>query len=122
MRRDIDLWRRILLDVEEKESPGQRYGLPDFPDVDSVLLNEHCALLIDAGLVEGQISQPLGHDGRRLVVVTRLTNNGHDFLADIRSNTVWEKTKAKAKSAGVSLSIEALKSLATAVAKAHLGI
>lgn len=51
-----------------------------------------------------------------------MTNRGHDFLADIEDETLWSKTKERAKSVGGSISIEVLKALAAAVMKAHLGL
>lgn len=54
-----------------------------------------------------------------------LTPKAHEFLADIRSDTVWNKTKAAAKELGIS-SLHGLSSIAaqiiTAIITKHLGI
>lgn len=44
MKRDMDLWRRIMLDVQNIGLPTQPYGYPDFTDVDRDILAEHCPL------------------------------------------------------------------------------
>ena len=57
--------------------------------------------------------------------VIDITPKAHEFLENIRSDTVWKKTKETASSAG-SLSIEILKTCASAViseiVKKRLGI
>ncbi len=120
MKRDMDLWRRILLDVQSIGPATGRYGFPNFQDVDGDILNEHCRLLIEDDMLDGKVKE-LGHGGL-VVEINRLKNRGHDFLADITDDSVWSKTKERAKSVGGSVSLEVLKALATTVMKAHLGL
>jgi hypothetical protein len=119
MRRDLDLYRRILIDVEEKGPATGNYGFPDFPDVPKDVLTEHCRLLIEDNMVDGRV---LPHMQGVEVMIFRLTTSGHNFLANIRNDTIWAKTKDKAKSVGATISIEVLKQLAVAMTKSHLGL
>jgi predicted TIM-barrel fold metal-dependent hydrolase len=86
MKRDIDLLRNILLNVE---SDG-KLGIPG--DHSNEEMAEHVQQLLEAHLVEGQVVRnhvgiPFGW------AITRLTSAGHDFLDATRNPSFWEKTK-----------------------------
>ena len=92
MTRDDDLLRDLLFRLEADT---------DFESIDFVLTDGSCdterkeaghvELLKDAGLVADS-----GFGG-----AIRITNHGHDFLAAIREQSTWNKTKELAESAGV---------------------
>ncbi|WP_244614959.1 DUF2513 domain-containing protein [Pukyongiella litopenaei] len=65
----------------------------------------HIHLMCDAGLVA-----PVNNDAYRL------TNTGHDYLAAIRSDTVWQRTKNGAAKVG-GLTLGMMKDLAVAYVK-----
>jgi hypothetical protein len=67
----------------------------------------HVDLLIDAGLVIAL--HPEGH-------VVRLTSKGHDYVAAIRNDTTWNKTKEIAGKAGVK-TLGVLAEVAVAIGK-----
>lgn len=103
--------RDILFRLEAEED----YISGDFPEVldaDEKLNLErgHILLLADAGLVELL--------GRHRETV-RLTNKGHDFLASIRQDTTWAKTKEIAGNAGVK-TIGVMFDVAVAIGKQKL--
>lgn len=50
---------------------------------------------------------------------TDISPRAHDFLADLRDNTIWQKTKKKAAEIGVS-SLQILAQIAAAVVQAQL--
>lgn len=77
-------------------------------------LQYHCVQLLDAELIEAQTIQMLGKISPQIRCITDLTYSGHQFLADIRSDTNWNKTKEIAKNVG-SESLHALKDIAVAV-------
>ncbi|MBA5690641.1 DUF2513 domain-containing protein [Rugamonas apoptosis] len=134
MKRDWDLLRKQLTDIEEG-----RDVLADIPDPISWTgdiaweefeqataeqqqaenrLAGHLELLIKSGYVEG-LSVVRGADnhfsyGRH---APRLTMAGHDLLDTMRSATVWESIKAMAKKKGVELTFDAIKVLAGAALK-----
>ena len=66
-----------------------------------------------------------GEDMSRNFRVYDLTPKAHEFLADIRSENIWNKTKSAAKEIGVS-SLHGLSSIAaqiiTAIISKHLGV
>lgn len=116
MKRDFNLLREILLIVEASPA-GEvitEMELEGAPDEGTAI--EHIELLIEAGLVEGQVTPP------DLFAIGRLTNAGHDFLESARNNSVWEKVMCKVKDKGGAVTIEILSSLLTEAGKKLLGM
>ena len=95
MKRDMDLARRILLEVEAMtaDDPVKQYGTPE-----EAL---HVALLKEAGLLEAYVAED--EAGRPHVgIPLRLTWAGYDFLDAARSDTAWKKAKEKVIMPGLS--------------------
>jgi len=133
MKRDWDLIRKQLTDVEEENDlfsdiPPE----PKWLDQGEGTYNEqmkkyeaiegrifgHFELLINAGYVDGlQIIRSLNGQLHYSSTVPRLTMAGHDLLDTMRSATIWEKIKASAKSKGVELTFEVIKALGAIVIK-----
>ncbi|MEN8702458.1 DUF2513 domain-containing protein [Bacillus infantis] len=109
MKRDMDLIRRIMLEVESMEDTTRLYNV-SFDDVPKELVNYHVKLLIDAGLVEGQCLYGTQYS------VKSLTWNGHEFLDNAKNPSVWSKTKSfvaeKGGSASMSIMMELVKQFA----------
>lgn len=79
----------------------------------------HCRLMLMSGLAEGVDVQSM----RRVdIEVTGLTAAGHDFLDAARSDTVWNKVKAKAAEEGVSMTLEMAKAMLIFYGKKYLGL
>lgn len=118
MKRDMDLVREILINVEQiVPARGTRYFRPDespFVEVaDKDVLLAHLDLLIKAGLLEGDIIQYA--DGTASYRIDGMTWSGHDFLENVRDKTAWEKTKRTARKAG-SFSMDVIVAIAKEVA------
>jgi hypothetical protein len=112
MKRDMDLIRKILFQVEEK---GQPLGWVDLeiPGYAPEQIAQHVRLLEEAGLIEAQnLSTMDGFDYRP----KRLTWAGHEFLDAARNDTVWNRTKEMVKDKGGSIPFEVLKGLLVKVA------
>lgn len=114
MKRDDDYIRQLLLELEASPETSVLSALAIGSDEEEEKHHYHLQLLCDAGLMTEV--QP---------GVFRMTNQGHDFIAAIRSDTIWSKTKAGAgELGGVTLSI--LKDIAISYlkqeAKRTLGI
>lgn len=110
MRRDDDLLRKLMLDMEADPEPIMIYSLTDGADEDGKNAYFHLRLLTDEGFLE-----EMGNGGG----VFRMTNKGHDFVAAVRSDTVWGQTqKVASKVSGVSLSI--LKDIAIGIVRQEL--
>jgi len=90
MKRDFDLIRRILSDVED--APPLK-GSRDFQyqGYDDDVVTEHIELLIEAGFLDGHVSRFLGGGGSARV--SRLTWAGHDFLDAMKDESIWSKAK-----------------------------
>lgn len=82
-------------------------------------LNYHCLQLIDAGLLNAKAISIKGQISPQLFRIFDLTYSGHQFLADVRSDTTWNKTKNIAKNVG-SESLHALKDIAVGVVTAAI--
>jgi hypothetical protein len=109
MKRDLELVRTILLEIEAQPSGPPIFGVKVDGKSDAELL-EHFALLIEAGLVNGQIQEggigePVG------CVIYRLTWAGHEFLANARNNTVWKKVTSQITAKVGTVSVEVMKQL-----------
>jgi hypothetical protein len=118
MKRDMDLIRELLLDLERRPvTPTQN----EFVSSSNVKLSDknwtadqihyNLKLLIDGKFVDGRLSP----DGQGILFF-QLTWAGHDFLDSIRDPEIWRKTKVGAKQAG-GFSFDLLKALATGFLK-----
>jgi len=89
MKRDDDLIRSLLIEIEESDSSLICAPVYLCMPAEDEQRNYHLELLSDGGLVK-EISKG----------VYRLTNDGHDYIDVIRSNKIWEKTKSGAAQIG----------------------
>lgn len=120
MKRDLDLIRKIILDVEALPAGAttfavnQQYRSKTFPSVDEsiddAVLLEHVRMLIDGGYIRGKYYQTLS-DGADCSV-DDLTWEGHEFAANIRSDRVWDRTKGLLRKFGGSVSMDLVSSFA----------
>ena len=127
MKRDWDLIRKQLTDVEEENDlfsdiPPEPTWKDQEWDVYEKQLNEyraiegrifgHFELLVNAGYVDG-LQLVRSADGLFSYGLhsPRLTMAGHDLLDTMRSATIWEKIKATAKTKGIELTFDAIKAL-----------
>ncbi|MGL4490415.1 MAG: DUF2513 domain-containing protein [Rhizobiaceae bacterium] len=97
MKRDMDLVRNILLEIESKDDGSNRWIDVDLPNVDQKILHEHLFLMWKSGLIEGNDGSTMSS---REFMPRRLSWTGHDFLDSIRDPEIWQKTKDGAKAAG----------------------
>ena len=116
MRLDLDCIRDILLTVEENtgynkfmviNKMSNEYELLNKYDGDKVMY--HIIQSKEHGLIESG-SRDLGGN----IPIGDLTPEGHKFLANIRENNNWNKTKKIANSVG-STSLDAIKQIAVNV-------
>ncbi len=112
MQRNWDMIREILTRLEKMPDTDSMLQLSDFPLNQASEYSYNMELLIEAGLVEGQIFKALGGGPTRFFV-QRLTWHGHEFLDSIRSDTVWDKTKKTFAAKGTDMTLDLVKSVAT---------
>lgn len=105
MKRKMDLFRKILLSLEEKGD----FEEPIFPDIPGETKNDisyHIKLLSEQGLIEAKDWSTC--DGLEWVAIS-LTSSGHDFLDAARNENFWEKAKSLIKDNSGVLTLEAMK-------------
>lgn len=110
MKRNFDLIRLLLLDAEGVSS----VDLSDFGDNE---VRYHQALVVEAGLVEGTIkeSSRTYSEVPDLVVIRKLTWEGHEFLDKARDPSIWRKSKDYVRDKGLELTLDALKAAMTTI-------
>ncbi|MEN3368464.1 MAG: hypothetical protein V7609_607 [Verrucomicrobiota bacterium] len=111
MKRDVDIVRSLLLRAEAADGSVS---------VNDPVETYHVRIMIDAGLVEGRISEEVTSDAPRHSHIHNLTWAGHDFLDAARSDTVWRTAKEKILRPGVSWTFELLKEILKELAKQQL--
>lgn len=110
MRRDFDLIRLLLQEIEGVENVD---NLSNYTDAKQL---HHSCLLIEAGLVHGEIT--VSQNGDPVSTrVSRLTWDGHEFLDMTRDPTLWSKVKGvigeSVRAAAIDTIKEACKDLAS---------
>lgn len=108
MVRDDDFIRDLLMEAEASNDPYILAPLVINPCDEDLKKHVHSTLLCDAGLFAEE------SEG-----VFRITNQGHDYLAAIRNDTVWKKTKAGALAVG-GVTLGMMKDIALAYVKQEI--
>jgi hypothetical protein len=102
MKRDVDLIRQLLFDIERQGAECAIDALRNGPaqEIDE-RLRYHLRLLIDAGLAKEIERTSAGQ------LCVRLTNTGHEFLDLCRDEARWREAKwiVQDESGGLSLSV-----------------
>lgn len=120
MRRDMTLVRRILKTVNESPGPvGIDQLVNDGDSREKV--GEHIRLMREAGLLEARI---LAADGDPFcsATITRLTWEGHDYLAAVGASDVWRTVQEEGARAGLELTLDTAKALAAKAIARKLGL
>lgn len=118
MKRDMDLVRTILLEIEAHEDPLKPVPL-QAPGYSPQQISYHVKLLSEAGLIE---AHKAGGMGTVHWFAMSLTWRGHEFLEATRSDTIWQKVKAESKDRGVSLPFDLVQAVALKLIAAHMGL
>ncbi len=121
MKRDMDLCRRILLEIESRPS-NQFVTNLQVDDYEDDVVADHVALLNEANLIEANISRTLGPSSPHFVI-KGLTWKGHDFLDLARHENIWLKAKQELANAGLeSTDLAILISMLKEISKNVLGL
>jgi len=117
MKRDMDLVRKILLNIESQES--QRYqGDVEIEGYSKEVVNYHLLLLVEAGLITAvDASSQAGF----YFIPDRLTWEGHEFIEAARNDTVWNQAKEQMAIVG-GFVYELAKPLLIEILKQQLGL
>lgn len=90
MKRDLDLIRKLLLDIEEQGSDASRragWSAPGDNGLDPDIVQYHVQLMHDAGLIVADELVP----GQWWP--ERITWAGHEFLDLSRNEDIWKRAK-----------------------------
>jgi hypothetical protein len=112
MHRDMDLVRRILMEIERQsvDSPNIDLRIDGYSGEE---ISYHVKIMYQAGLIEAIDFS--SHDGIAWKP-TSLTWEGHEFLDNARNETTWNKAKGILKDKGASASFDVMKDLLLKVA------
>ena len=120
MKRDIDLIRALLLEIESwppgARVPSTRIAIEPYTEEQ---IRYHADLLHEAGLIGGVIAVHRS-TGERPAIVGRLTWNGHEFVDATRSDAVWAAVRARSAMVGGSLNMDVLTELVSSVSKSMM--
>jgi len=109
MKRDFDLIRKILLDIQAMPANSQPVTISYSGEYEQAVVNEHLVLLIDAELIVGRPLRTMS--GLAQVVVRGLTWQGHDFIQAAEKDSIWNKAKETILSKGGAITFDVLKEL-----------
>ncbi len=90
MKRDFELIRKILREVEDSDGLSRLTGF-EYDGYDKDVVTEHIEILIEADLLRGKVTRYLNGSGSAFV--TGLTWAGHDFLDSMKDEGIWSKAK-----------------------------
>ena len=117
MKRDMDLVRKILLEIEKHPYTGGWIDV-HLEEYTSEEVVYHLKLLAEAALIEAHdVSSHSGMDLRPV----RLTWEGHEFLDAARDDTRWNKAKETITKVG-GISLEIVKLLLLDLMKTELNL
>lgn len=112
MKRDMDLVRKILLEIEKQYESTAIINLK-IEGYDMETVAYHCKILHEAGLISGY-SAHYASNTINLFKVGSLTWEGNDYLDKVRDNSIWGKTKDAITQKGLPFILDTIKTIATA--------
>ena len=104
MKRDMDLCRQILLEIEAQE-PGESIEMLQTSTSGNKVV-EHLQLLKDADLIVARVDAHF-----RDYSIQRLTWEGHEFIEAARDDRVWAEVKERVGSDWQSVTFPLLKEM-----------
>ena len=119
MKRDMDLVRKILFEMERRGSYRKQFDPICIEGYSDEEVSYHIMLLCDAGLMEG--SNVTSSSGFRWIAKS-LTWDGHEFLDAAREDTRWNQAMKMVKEKAGSVTLEVFKEVLVSLMKGALGI
>ncbi len=120
MKRDMDLARQILLEVEKTPYQGKPGFSLTLKDISKEELDYHIMLLQEAGLVEA--TGTTYQSGNVKWRIKRLTWEGHEFLDSARNTGTWNEAKRVIQDKGGNLTFDVLKAVLAQLARQAVGL
>lgn len=107
MKRDMDLIRRIALEVEDMDFGYSLTGMEE-EGVDAATFGIHATWMKEAGLIDAVIQEYSSGEPPKARIF-RLTWAGCEFADAIRDDNLWRKAKANVLKPGMSFTFDVLK-------------
>ncbi|MDA8522007.1 DUF2513 domain-containing protein [Acidovorax sp. NCPPB 4044] len=107
MKRDMDLVRRIALEVADMDFGYVIDGMED-EGVDAATFGLHVIWMQEAGLIKAFVQEYQSGEPPK-ARISRLTWAGCEFVDAIRDDTMWAKAKANVLKPGMSFTFDVLK-------------
>jgi len=118
MKRDVDLIRLILLEVEKNDNPVRSIQI-DAEGYAPEEISYHVMLLQQAGYLTANDKSHL----RGIAWEPKsLTWAGHEFLDATRNGKVWNQVKAKLKDHSIDAPLSVIQQVATKIVAQLLGL
>lgn len=89
MKRDMDVVRHILQDIEKVPAGHTITKVTPYPGLSPQEYIGHVDLLLDAGFLKGRVECYV----TQRLQIDRITWQGLDFLQAMRDDTIWNKAK-----------------------------
>jgi len=99
MKRDIQLERKLLFEIEDKYEAGQGWLYDDEINIEGYarsVIAEHCKLLRSQGLIN-DYKEARTISGNFDYQIGNLSARGYDYLEMIRNEKTWEKSLKQAE-------------------------
>jgi hypothetical protein len=113
MKRDFELIRKLLVYFDEKPDAA----VVELPDIGTGYsgseIKYHLLLLYEAGFLDCELIRSTTSDRVVKVLPFNPTWDGHEFLAKIRNDSVWQKIQTAIASKGGTLAFAVINQLAT---------
>jgi hypothetical protein len=119
VKRDFDLIRLILLDLEQSSIPVTQKFYYHFAHDDRDAVANAIVLMLDKKLIEAEYRPTLSRHPSDSFGKVRMTWDGHDFLNTVRDDEIWRKAKEGVDAAGV-FSFDLLKKLASGLVRTQI--
>ena len=116
MKRDMALCRLLLLTIEDHYNDSARGNL-EVEGYDMATIAYHCGLLYDAGLIKSFNSKNADNH-IYWFSVGALTWEGHNFIDNIREDTIWNATKNTIKERTLPMTLEVIKDISSTIISA----
>lgn len=116
MKLNPDCMRDVLIEMEKAEYEEPVYPKHIYESLSKYSedeINYSIIKLNEAGFIKAVIKSNIGYDAN-ILRLDDITYQGHQFLADIRSDTVWNNVKEVSKKVG-SNSLQAISQIATSI-------
>lgn len=120
MKRDMDLVRSILLEVEAHKHGSAPSNLT-IDGYNDETIGFHVYLMGQADLLRVADITSRG-DASPNAIPLNITWNGYEFLEAARNNTGWQNAKRKVIDSGIGFSIVVLKAVLVELAMERLGL